>query len=339
MDANKLWELYQKLGSVHVVGAAVGVTGDTVWRRLKKAGFKLKEGKWSAEELGRLRRYYEDTPASEFSLDAAAQLVGRDRIAVALKASRLGLSKMGRPKNAKVVEAMKAARAGQWSRKPHPRGMLGKKHNDDVRMKVAKLSRERWERWRADGTGLESEHHKQRMSDEMSRRQRENERMRRGYSRGKAGRRKDLGNMHFRSSWEANYARYLKMLATNGKILKWEFETETFWFEAVKRGVRSYLPDFKVWPADGGAPYYVEVKGWMDAKSKTKINRMAKYHPGVKLIVVGEREYKALDSAYRDVIPYWEGKGVKEVTAEQYAAANPPAPEWLSEAAQDAADG
>ena len=120
------------------------------------------------------------------------------------------------------------------------------------------------------------------------------------------GRRPDLSDVYFRSSWEANYARYLRDEVTLGRILRWEFEPDTFWFEAIRRGVRSYLPDFKVWPIDGGAPYYVEIKGYMDAKSATKIKRMAKYHPTIVLKVVDAKLYKILDARCRDRIPFWE---------------------------------
>src|SRR5687768_3513242 len=83
---------------------------------------------------------------------------------------------------------------------------------------------------------------------------------------------------YFRSRWEANYARYLEWLKTNGEIVSWTHEPKTFWFEKIKRGTRSYLPDFCVIEKNGKEVYY-EVKGYMDSKSKTKIKRMAKYYP------------------------------------------------------------
>lgn len=119
-----------------------------------------------------------------------------------------------------------------------------------------------------------------------------------------------MGNQHFRSSWEANYARYLNWLQVKGDILRWEFEPDTFWFEAIKRGVRSYLPDFKVWDADGGQPYYVEVKGYMDAKSRTKLKRMKKYHPAVKVELFDAKRYKVLDRRMKNTLPGWEGGSV-----------------------------
>ncbi len=122
----------------------------------------------------------------------------------------------------------------------------------------------------------------------------------------KQGRRKDLGKYYFRSAWEANYARYLNFLVRTKFIDKWEYEPDTFWFEAIRRGTRSYLPDFKVYK-DGGF-YYVEVKGWMDAKSKTKLKRMKKYHPNVEVRVVREKEYRDIEKRYGNSIVGWEFK-------------------------------
>jgi len=110
---------------------------------------------------------------------------------------------------------------------------------------------------------------------------------------------------HFRSKWEANYAHYLEWLRTLGKLLKWEHEPETFWFSGIRRGCVSYLPDFRVTQADGGVEYH-EVKGFMDSRSKTKIKRMAKYHPTVKLVVIDSKAYKALRRSVGAIVPGWE---------------------------------
>lgn len=126
-----------------------------------------------------------------------------------------------------------------------------------------------------------------------------------GYSRCKHGRREDLGGQYFRSSWEANYARFLNLLISQKQIEKWEYESETFWFENIRRGVRSYTPDFKITEHNGNV-YFVEVKGWMDARSKTKIKRMAKYHPKVELRVVDAKAYREIAKKLGGAIPDWE---------------------------------
>ena len=126
------------------------------------------------------------------------------------------------------------------------------------------------------------------------------------YTKVRQGRRADIGDQFFRSGWEANFARYLNLLQKNGDIHRWEYEPDTFWFEAIRRGVRSYKPDFKIWDVTDSEPYYYEVKGWMDAKSKTKLKRMAKYHPDVKIILFGKKEYNSLRKNLSKVIPNWE---------------------------------
>ena len=122
-------------------------------------------------------------------------------------------------------------------------------------------------------------------------------------TRAKSGTRADLG-LYVRSRWEANYARYLNWLKAKGQIAAWEYEPDTFWFEAIKRGTRSYTPDFKVTENDGRVVYH-EVKGWMDAKSATKLKRMAKYYPEVRVIVIDQAAYQAI-AKWRRLIPDWE---------------------------------
>lgn len=96
-----------------------------------------------------------------------------------------------------------------------------------------------------------------------------------------------------RSSWEANYSRYLQFQKEQGLIRDWKHETKVFWFKGIKRGCLSYLPDFEVKLNDGTREWH-EVKGWMDNKSKTKLRRMAKYYPKEKLVLIDEPRYKAI---------------------------------------------
>ena len=121
-----------------------------------------------------------------------------------------------------------------------------------------------------------------------------------------AGVRPDIGPMYFRSKMEANYARYLNLLQTMGVIESWHYEPETFWFLDIKRGVRSYKPDFRAQYRNEAAPVYVEVKGFMDRKSKTKISRFRKYYPQFKLEIVGETEFAGIKRKWASAIPTWE---------------------------------
>lgn len=111
------------------------------------------------------------------------------------------------------------------------------------------------------------------------------------------GRREDLGDVHFDSRYEANYARYL-----NHKGIQWERCGKVFYFEGVTRGAVNYKPDFYLAEDDE----YIEIKGWEQPKDRTKWKRMAKYHPDVKLRVVPKKEYLALEREFGKLIPNWE---------------------------------
>ncbi len=115
------------------------------------------------------------------------------------------------------------------------------------------------------------------------------------------------GKRYFcRSVWEANYLYFLHWQKKQGLIFRYEKEPDVFWFEGIRRGVTNYLPDFKVWrTADPKDFYYVEVKGYMDRQSKTKIRRMAKYHPTVGLAVCDSKWFKANTPHLAGIVPGW----------------------------------
>lgn len=196
-------------------------------------------------------------------------------------------------------------RMKEWHKSnPHPKGMLGKKHTPETLAIISQTSKDKWKDPNYKGNGAEW---KQACSDRMSAAQRKpGSKLRQGYSRGKQGKRSDLNDQYFRSSWEANYARYLNLLVKQGNIYKWEYEPDTFFFEEIKRGTRSYMPDFKIWETEKSEPYYIEVKGWMDDKSKTKLSRMNKYFPNIKIILIQKKEYIEIQYKLRALIPFWE---------------------------------
>jgi hypothetical protein len=110
------------------------------------------------------------------------------------------------------------------------------------------------------------------------------------------------GSMYFRSKWEANYALYLDFLTKNGDIKGWEYEVDTFEFEKIRHGTTRYTPDFKV--MDGDTVYH-EVKGYLDARSKTKLKRMAKYFPHVKLVLIEKKQYSEILKKLKGVIKFY----------------------------------
>lgn len=86
--------------------------------------------------------------------------------------------------------------------------------------------------------------------------------------RSSAGRRADI-DFHVRSKWEANYVRILRFLNQ-----RFEYERHEFKFP-VERGTRFYLPDFYLPDKD----QFVELKGYLDAKSKTQLSRFIQHYP------------------------------------------------------------
>lgn len=110
--------------------------------------------------------------------------------------------------------------------------------------------------------------------------------------------------IYFRSKWEANYSLYLDFLKNRGVIKDWEFEAKTFMFEKIKLGTRSYTPDFEVTNPDDTIEYH-EVKGYMTSKCKTKLKRMAKYHPDVKLVLIKQEEYYQIKKDIGTLIDFY----------------------------------
>ena len=122
---------------------------------------------------------------------------------------------------------------------------------------------------------------------------------------GLGGKRSDLGNVYFRSRWEANWARYLNWLIEQRQIVKWEFEPDTFEFKDIKRGTRFYTPDFKVFKTNDQF-IYQEVKGWMNTESATKLKRFKKRYPEYQIEIVDRARYRTIAKQLGRIIPSWE---------------------------------
>ncbi|MHB9161532.1 MAG: PDDEXK family nuclease [Nitrosotalea sp.] len=111
--------------------------------------------------------------------------------------------------------------------------------------------------------------------------------------------------IYMRSIWERNYARYLQWMKEVKMIKDWEYEPKIFIFNTIQFGNRSYKPDFKVIENDGSYKWH-EVKGWMDAPSKTKLKRMAKYYPSEEIIIIDSDQYYTLKKQVQHLVPDWE---------------------------------
>lgn len=293
---------------------------------------RAKPKKWTEEELSQLSEFYPlhgvkwcaahfglndgqiRTRASMMQLKArgvsaawvAKQarhseiLTGRKRPAQAVvmrqlhAAGKLALDPESRARSVAGTKAWLAANG-------HPRGALGMKHTAETRATLGEKSAAAWARMTEDQI-------LDRTKKMMETREANGtvSPPRPGAS-WKAGWR-EIGGVrkYYRSRWEANYALYLEWLKeTQNGVAAWAHEPKVFWFEGIKRGCVSYLPDFWVQAPDGSEAYH-EVKGWMDDRSKTKIRRMAKYHPTVVLVVVDAKAYRKLAKQVAGFIPGWE---------------------------------
>lgn len=303
-DAAEIVAAYQACGSVHKAAKALGINHTTVHKHVKRSGVPMKGRMFNPAEIETVRKYYETTPTSDFDLTALAKQLGRRKPSICRLAGQLGLTNPSREASDRKRVKMAEVTTARWKSRPHPRGALGMVQSQKCRDAVSASSKKRWATWKAFGTGLMSEEMRQRYSDLGVARMAAAKPTSSSYSRCKGGRRADLGDIYWRSAWEANYARYLNWLKARGDITAWEYEPKTFWFEQIRRGCRSYKPDFLV--TERGYQYFVEVKGWLDPKSKTKLARMKKYYPAIDLRLVDERSYRDIARKLGRIIPGWE---------------------------------
>lgn len=113
-----------------------------------------------------------------------------------------------------------------------------------------------------------------------------------------AGRAADLGDTWYRSMWERNFARFLRFTGE-----PFEYEARVFWFP-VKRGTVSYKPDFK----SLSKPHtWYEVKGFLDSRSRVALERMRRYFPEEKVILIDRNWFAdAHRKGLHKLIPNWE---------------------------------
>ena len=271
---------------------------------------------WTKEEEEYLKNNYKS-----YNLQQISEHIGREKSNVCRKAKELGIQRNHKklenpigqipwrikyahlkktPEELRKINSEKAKRT--IAKYGHHKGMLGKIHSEEARKKLSKHMKKQWDN---PYSSFNTDEHRQNKSDALYNYYKNNDGIVIRHSRSKQGKREDLNGLYVRSTWEANYARYLNFLIDNKKLFKWEYEPETFYFEEIKRGTRSYTPDFKVWETEQSTPYFVEIKGWMDDKSKIRLSRMAKYYPEIKIELVRKEDYYAIKQWSR-LIPNWE---------------------------------
>lgn len=110
----------------------------------------------------------------------------------------------------------------------------------------------------------------------------------------KIGFRKDLGQL-FRSGWEANVARILRL-----ESIEYQYEPQIF--DVNLNGVhKKYIPDFYV-----GNNVFFEVKGRWTNAAKQKVKAFKEQYPQYMLCVIDKYIYAQLQQQYRSQIKNWE---------------------------------
>lgn len=295
----ELTAAYVRLKSCWKVAEVVGLCGQTVHRRLKKIKVIIPMNYLTQQEKHLIEKFYRNGfKTGDGQLEKFSKLLGRTKQFICRYAKSQGLTNLNRKVCDRQVEASTETMKKWHKNNEHPKGMLGKTHCEKFCSDMSKRTLE----WHKNAT-LEQKADKymkmvnvQRASGAYDRR----------HGSWKSDWRTIGGKKkYFRSRWEANYARYLQFLKEKGEISDWIHECQTFWFLEILRGCRSYLPDFKVINLDG-SHYWVEVKGWMDDKSVTKLKRFAKYYPQEKLELIQAAWFNKNSGIMKNIIKEWE---------------------------------
>jgi len=126
----------------------------------------------------------------------------------------------------------------------------------------------------------------------VAQRQTQRIKQRRSYGSSRAGHRKHLG-FTVRSSWENNFCLYL-----NYKNIEYDYEPKVFYFPE-RTGASSYVPDYRL--NLDGKEVWVEVKGRIDSKDRTKMRRLKEHYPEVfnKMTYIAEKPGCKADLSYK----------------------------------------
>lgn len=287
----------------------------------ERLGLNSKLNIFSEKEKETIINYYCSHDDEDFNLDELASMINRPKTSICRFANKEQLTNINRNKSIYQKDKIKdgvnkyistdkykdniykkqTELLRYYAKNEHPKGMLGKHHDEETRknMSVSHLEL-------AANMSYEEKHKiamkavKTKIKNKTTTSTTSN-----SYSRTKSGIRKDLGQ-YFRSSWEANIARILDY-----ENIEWQYECNRFYFKEDIDGVISYQPDFYL-------PQFhkwIEVKGWMDDKSKTRLSLFEKQYPEEykNLILIDRKFYESLQKEFKDIITYWED-GSKKVS-------------------------
>lgn len=293
-----LIESYSRLKNIWQVAKEVGLCGQSVHERLIKLGIQNKINVFTQDDVFFLQEHYNNY-LLEGKLQELADIMGRTKYFICRQAKKLGFTDLSRKK--KLLSNWKPSKP-DWVKNTHPKGMKGKHHSQKTKDRLSVTSAAAAVRIN-DEPGRREAISKKQVMTKHAKGNLINPRQKQTW---KAGWREIGGKRkYFRSRWEANYARYLEFLKVQKQITEWEHEAEVFWFEGIKRGCVSFLPDFRITELNGSLSYH-EVKGWMDDRSKTKIRRMSIYHPTVVLRIIDAKWFKENNKTLTSIIYGWE---------------------------------
>lgn len=291
-------EAYSKTKNVWKAAKLLNMCGQSVHERLLKLNVKLNYPKFSIEEKLILELEYSSYRDAGKLKELAIKL-NRTVPFICRKAKELGLTDIRHKKcNNQII--LSSERLIQLLKNNHPKGMLGKVHSEKTLETLRCKSKEYQNNMDID---IRAEIIMKMLKTKEKNGTLYQERPKTSWKSGW----REIGEKkkYYRSRWEANYARYLQFLKEHKEIENWEHEAETFWFTNIKRGCRSYLPDFRV-TLNNGEKEYHEVKGWMDDKSKTKLKRMAKYYPEVKIVLIKKEWFRYNTPKLKGLLKDWE---------------------------------
>lgn len=286
------------------LASELGKKASSIRNKAYTLGITHKEKFYTEQEIEFLKNNID-----KMTYDDMAVILKKNKCNICRKCKQLGLKKT-KSSNSKLIELKPrhkftkediekgiAVNKEKYANGLHPKGYLGHKHSPETREKLSQASKRGW-------SNMTPEKLKERGLKMI------NAKIKNGtlnpllfqknpYSRARGGKRADLDNRYFRSAWEANIARYYNFIG-----VKWEYEPKTFIFQNITRGSVSYTPDFYLPDTDE----WVEVKGWFDGKSKTKLKRFAKQYPEEykKLSIIQEKEYNEIKRKVSSFIPNWE---------------------------------
>lgn len=311
-DKELLVELYPEKSNIELCEILEKTDGQLRWMK-SKLGLNTKFKPFTEEEKERIKNYYlehkddldlcmlsKEMNRQKTSISRYARKIGltdicRKNTEESIKKSKIGLQNYYKTEAGKQAKVKAKELLSYYAKNKHPKGMLNKHHSADTRKRMSESHIE------LSKNMAYEEKHQIAMKAVKTKRDKgiihtgEN-----AYSRCKGGHRKDIDH-YFRSSWEANIARLL-----NFKSIKWEYEYKRFNFENEIEGVLSYQPDFYL-------PEYniwIEVKGWMDDKSKKRLELFKIYYPDEykNFILIDQKYYYSLEKEYSNIIENWETK-------------------------------